>query len=171
LKERSGLKKYIWVIALLIFLSAVATSLLFITNEVGATSGTVRLFVDGEEMEIDGVVVEFSFTRAGVHEFSEIRQLENARFHFNIGAYGFYYINFSLDPNIWEELGELVHFEIQYFNTSPRAHTDFDIRIELVSEVDHKIEVAANVGRAGVSSGKVLIEPSGMTIVVRIPSP
>ena len=164
------MKKYRWAI---IFLIAITTCALFLNfNIMGSTSGTVRLFIDGEETEIDGVVIELTFIRGDGNESSVSRQLRNGRFHFNRSQYGMYAINFSLAPDIWDDLGQAIHFEIHYFSIDARAITEFDIKLNVVTEAN-MIEVIANAGRAHthISSDKMSIDPAGMIISIHIPSP
>ncbi|MCL2674931.1 MAG: hypothetical protein FWE92_06330, partial [Defluviitaleaceae bacterium] len=109
------MKKYVWAIAILVA-TGIAILLLFFMNTTGEVSGTVRLFVDGEEMQIDGADVDILFTGND----SDVRmgtRLENGRFHFNRNEYGLCRIRFSLEPSIWRQSGRPINFETEYFNT------------------------------------------------------
>jgi len=152
----------------------VASVLLLSANSRGSTSGVIQLIVDGEEVQICGVAVEFSFTRITVNnsrESSRSGQVQNGRFRFNRGIYGLYVISFSLAPSIWEKAGEIIYFNITFFNTDPRAEREFDIRVNVTTRYESMVEVTAGVGGSVASSGNLLIDPLGTEVSVRIPSP
>ena len=163
------MKKYVWAIAILVAIG-IAILLLFFMNTTGEVSGTVRLFVDGEEMQIDGADVDILFTGND----SDVRmgtRLENGRFHFNRNEYGLCRIRFSLEPSIWRQSGRPINFETEYFNTDPRAITEFDIQVNVTTEEYGMVKMIAGTGTAYESSGKMPIESGGMKIFVSIPGP
>jgi len=133
-------------------------------------SGTIQLFVDGEETQIDGANVSLLFTRNDSEVRME-RQLENGHFHFNRSAYGFHRIRFYLEPSIWGQSGRPIAFNISYFNTYHRASTEFDIQVNITTGAGDMVEMIAGVGTASASSEKMPIEAGGMKISVHIPSP
>jgi len=162
------LKKYVWAIAILVA-TGIAILLLFFMNTTGEVSGTVRLFVDGEEMQIDGADVDILFTGND----SDVRmgtRLENGRFHFNRNEYGFLTVRFILNQSIWGESERAISFRVSYFNTYHRAITEFNIQVNVMTE-EGMVEMIAGVGTAYESSGKMPIESGGMKIFVSIPGP
>jgi len=111
----------------------------------GSTSGSVRLFVDGSQMDIDGTDIRVSFSqRTGA--ITPWYSLENGRFYFNQSAYGFYAITFELDQSIWGKHSARLDFLVQYFSTYARAVTEFDIHIYVCTEQDYVRMVARVAG-------------------------
>jgi len=161
------MKKYILAVALLVIAGIAAVFLLFQLNASGSTSGTIQLFVDGEEVQIDGINVEFSFAM----EDSRNGQLQNGRFGFNTSAYGLYAIKFSITPSVWGGGGQPIYFEVTYFNAYHRAGTEFSIQLNVVMANISTVEVVASAGNAFINSGEVLIESSDTIVSVHIPSP
>ena len=167
------LKKYLLIlISLLIIIGmAVLIQILKIsTNEKGKTSGIVKLFVDGDELFIDGNTVEFSFTDdSNGNRFCENNQLVNGSFTFNKSQYALYFITFSLTPDKWGASGQSILFEIQYFSSYSKAITEFDIRV--LVETGKTVELIASEGISRISSGQIPIASTGMKVSVRVPSP
>jgi len=133
----------------------------------GWTSGTINLFIDENKITLNNIPVEFSFNDG---RFSDIRYLKDNNFHFRKSEYAIYTINFSLEPSIWENSGQAIDFEIQYFCSYNRAITEFDIQINIITE-EKTIELIAGSGGSIISSGMIPIDLSGMKISVYIPSP
>ena len=57
-----NLKKCVLAIAILLVVGMAVALLFFLNASAGSASGIIQLFVDGEDVRIDGTVVEFSFT-------------------------------------------------------------------------------------------------------------
>jgi hypothetical protein len=141
----------------------------------GRTSGKIRLFVDGKETEIDGIAVEFSFADdSNGNKFNMSERLKNGSFCFNKNQYATYHIKFFIEPNVWGDAGQAIHFETQYFCAYNRAITEFDIQVNIVLNEVKSVELIAGLTGdrfSKISSGKIPIDILGMDISVRIPSP
>ena len=143
-------------------------------NDPGWTSGTIRVFIDGNERTLNNVTipVEFSFTEdSNGSTFSGVNESRGNDFTFRRSQYALYFINFSLEPNIWGDSGQAIDFEVQYFCSNRKEAAKFDIRISVITEAEKTVELIASEGNSTISSGIIPIEPSGMTISVYIPSP
>ena len=116
--------------------------------------------------------MEFSFTDdSNGNRYNKRVPLKNGGFSFNESQYAIYHISFSLDPNVWGGAGHGLFFETKYFCTYNKAITEFDIQINIASDEVKTIELVASEGSSTISSGKMPIDPSGMTISAYIPSP
>jgi len=140
----------------------------------GSASSSVRLLVDGSQVDIDGADIRLSFSgRTGA--VASRYSLEDGRFYFNQSAYGFCAIAFELNRNIWSEQSVRLDFLVQYFSAYARAVTELDIHIYVCTGQGYVRMVAGVEGdyRAG-DSGTVSLETAyGRTISVSamIPSP
>jgi hypothetical protein len=139
----------------------------------GRVSGVISLEVDGEVVEIDGIDVK-AFLGSDVNDNTK---LIDGIFNFDKGAYGYYRFYFSLDPNAWDEIGQMLDIEITYFNTYHRATVLFVIRVIVTTGDNSSVEVVASAVREHrthinyINSQITLINSTNMPISVRIPSP
>lgn len=163
------MKKHIWKIICLAIIVAVVVYVLY---PKGKTSGTIKLFVDGTEIAIDGIPIDFSYVNdSDGNVLIKNSLIKNGNFEFNKSKYAVYLVSFSLKPDLWGEIGQAVKFEVQYFCTYDRAITEFDIKINILSNEGKTIELIASEGNSTISSGEIPIDSLGMTISVFIPSP
>jgi len=163
-------------VAIASLIALLLISFLIFTFRTGRTSGTVSLFVDGERMRVDGVVVElwcthFAYDRATDEPQTNMtRRVRNGRFSFNYSVKCLYIVSFTLNSNMWSDTNEEIHVEVGYFNSQSGSRNDFEINTNIMSE-RNMIEVFASDGRAYISSGEMPIELPYTSVYVYIPSP
>ena len=170
-------KRMILIIAIalviLVGLYLVLVEEIFIRMNSGSVSGVIRLEVDGEVVNIDGIDVKASLGS----DINTSTQLIDGIFDFDRGAYGYYRFYFSLDPNTWGEIGQMLDIEITYFNTYHRATILCAIRIIVTTGDNSSIEVVASAVRehrthiSYINSEIFPINSADVPISVHIPSP
>lgn len=101
--------------------------------------------------------------------------LKNGNFFFNVSQYSVYSIIFSLEPYLWGDFGEAIQFETKYFCAYNQATTKFDMEIYIELDNEKTVEFIACDNQlpnhTSVSTGKLPIIPTGMSLSVYIPSP
>jgi len=153
-------------VALWIIFGIVAASIILFYGGSGWTSGAVRLYVDGNEVVLNEIPVEFRYNRVG--EMGNLKNsiLKGGKFDFKRNIFFDSSIKFSLDPNIWGDDGEPIDFKIVFIHDWEWQNTKFDITINITTDEIKYVELTAQVKSISVSSGMIPIDPSGMEVYV-----